>query len=159
MGASERARDNVRNFRPEDIVTAAQVEQAIMETKVDLKNVRDEIEDRMVEAALAESEYKRAYHVQRLLSRDLTGHGPGDRVTNEEAEDYAVTAVIGFPHGDLLKPDRCPSAYIDPRGNVDLMTRRLVGEALATVSRDTLKALTSQMDGLRTIAANIRAQS
>jgi hypothetical protein len=115
------------------IVTAHAVEQRIAWLSRVIEDMAKEIELKAQAAAEAEAAYKVRFAQQRLVARDQEGHGPGGRTSNDEADDRATR--------DCAKELR---AY-------------LIADALYESAKQALKSRTSQMDALRTIAANIRA--
>lgn len=115
------------------IITAAEVERRIMQLSDDLEGLTTEIADRAEAAAIAEAAYKTAFAQERMKARARPGHGPQGRTTADEAEDRAIAACK------------------------DQLLEHVITEAVFLSAREALRSKTTQMDALRTIAANIRA--
>lgn len=120
-------------YRP--MITAGEVEGEIMRLSQAMDTGLEDLEQRAKEAAGAEHAYKVAFAKARLVARDEPGHGPKERTTDAEADDKATV--------------RCD----------DELRKRLITDALHGVTQESLRTMRSQIDALRTIAANIRAQS
>lgn len=115
-----------------EIITAVEVEQRIAKVADEIENMVTVIATKARESAESEARYKVRFAQERLKARDMEGHGPGGRTSNDEADDRATSACK------------------------DELQHHLITEALYFAAVHALKARTSQMDALRTIAANIR---
>jgi hypothetical protein len=117
------------------VVTQADVERSITRISEELEEQTTILAVQAEEAAVAEVRWKRERAKTRLKKRAEGGYGPAGRATEDECDDSAIVA-----HGDLL------NAY-------------LIAEARYAATRDAMFTKRSQLDALRTIAANIRAQT
>lgn len=117
------------------VLTAAEVERNIMLISTSMENLTNDLVSLANDAAEKEHAYRVAYAKARLVARDGEGHGPKGRTTNEEADDIATV--------------ECDA----------LLRARLIAEAIHQAARDTLSTRRAQLDALRTIAANVRAQT
>lgn len=118
-----------------EILTATMIEQAIMRLSAEMETLTHDLARRAEASADAEAKYKVKFAQQRLIARDGVGRGPGGRVSNDEADDIAIRACA------------------------DELRGYLIAGALHGSLRDALFAKRAQMEALRTIAANIRAQT
>lgn len=119
-----------------EVITAAAVEQRILKLSDELEQMTYDLLRHANTAAEAEVAYKTKFAKTRLRARDsLDGHGPGGRVTNDEADDFTVGA--------------CENEY----------RAYLISQAIHGATRDATFTKRSQIDALRTIAANVRAQT
>lgn len=119
-----------------ELLTQGEVEMRIMRLNDQLDDLTTELARLAEAAADAEVEYKKRYHASRVTGRaTLDGNGPGGRVTNDECDDFAMEQA-----GDLFRGYK-------------------VTEGAYQAARDALRAKQSQLDALRTIAANIRSQT
>lgn len=119
-----------------ELLTQADVERRIMKLSDELDELTHALDQQARAAGEAEGDYKVAFHAARVTARAiLDGNGPGGRVTNDEAEDFAMEK------------------------SEDEFRTYKVAEAVYQSGRDALRAKMSQLDALRTIAANIRAQT
>lgn len=116
-----------------EILTPAEVERNIL-------RICDELDEMIVDLANAadtakrsEVAWKRAAAKVRIMRRPLPGNGPGGRTTEGDVEDSAMDK-----HGDLYE------AY-------------KINEGVYEALRDAMFTKRTQIDALRTIAANIRA--
>lgn len=118
-----------------EILTAVDVERMIASASKAMDSLRADLERQAREAAQAEHEWKVARAKARTSMRAMGGNGPGGRATEGECDDYAL---------ELHEPEHL--AYV-------------LTESLYDSTKSAVRMVTSQMDGLRTIAANIRAQT
>lgn len=118
-----------------EILTAVEVEQAI--TRISNAMERDTLQlARLAEAASkAEVAYKVKFAQERIKARMQPGSGPKGRTTNDEADDMATVACA------------------------DELAARLAAEAVHGSAVERMRTYRSQLDALRTLAANIRAQT
>lgn len=117
------------------LLTAADIERRITLLSDQMEELTYDLAKRAEVAALAEATYKVAFAKARLRARMQPGTGPRERTTNDEADDRAI------------------------RDCEEELTEHLITEALYNSARDALFSKRSQMDALRTIAANIRAST
>jgi hypothetical protein len=115
-----------------EILTPVDIERRITALDDALETLTYDLEAKATASARAEAAYKIAYAKERMGRRVREGTGPGGRCTNDEADDYATS--------------KCE----------DLLTTHLIAEAVHGAAKDALKAKVTQMDGLRTLAANVR---
>lgn len=102
----------------------------------ELETLTETLVRQAADAAESEVDYKILYAKSRLIARDNPdGHGPGGRVSNDEADDLA-----------LKVSEREFRAH-------------LIAQAIYGSSRDAMFTKGRQLDALRTIAANIRSQT
>lgn len=120
------------NRRP---LTQSEVEGEIARLSDAMEDAMDELARRAQGAADAEADYKVAYAKELLKAGTLEGSGPRGRTTVDEREALALGKVE------------------------DLFRARLISEAHHNVAQERLRTQRSQIDALRTIAANIRAQT
>lgn len=118
-----------------EILTAVDVERMITAASRAMSDLRNVLADQARDAAQKEHDWKLARARARTTLRAAGGEGPGGRATNDEADDYA-----------LEKHEDEHLAFV-------------LAEAEYDATKSAVKMVTSQMDGLRTIAANIRAQT
>lgn len=118
-----------------EVLTAVDIERRIMATFDRMEEQVHDLAQKAREAAEAEAAYKSRFAQERLQARSAGGSGPGGRTTNDEADDKALRACS------------------------DELTQHLITEALYQAARDALHVRRSQMDALRTIASNLRAQT
>lgn len=120
-----------------EILTAGEVEQRIARASDAMDDLTDDFDQQAIDKAVAEATYKVKFAKERIKHRARPGggSGPGGRVTNDEADDHATVAC-----------------------EVELMNR-LVTEEVLNATDQSLRSLRSQLDALRTLAANIRAQT
>lgn len=95
----------------------------------------DRLEDAAHNKAVATHAYKVKFARERLRAKSSEGYGPGGRTTDAEAEDHAM--------------EKCGDEYL----------ARLTAEALWDALEEKSRMMRAQLDALRTIAANIRAQT
>lgn len=117
------------------ILTAVDVERMIEETSAAMKALREEVDAKADAAARAEHAWKVARAKSRTRQRAMGGDGPGGRATNDECDDYAL--------------EQHEEEHLE----------YLLTSSAFEASKAATKLVTSQMDGLRTIAANIRGQT
>ena len=119
-----------------EVITATEVEQKIMKLSNDLEGLTYDLARHSNTAAEAEVNYKVKFARVRLVARDtLEGHGPGGRVSNDEADDHAVKTCE------------------------DEFRAHLIAGAVYQATRDAMFTKGRQLEALRTIAANLRSQT
>lgn len=118
-----------------DILTAADVERAIARISAEMEDATHDLADLAENMAEAEVSYEVAFAKARIVARDQEGHGPKGRTTNDEADDRAIV--------------QCEA----------LLRDHLIKKAIHGACVEKLRTARSQLDALRTIAANIRAQT
>lgn len=119
-----------------EVITATMVEQRITKLSDELEALTGDLSRFAHTAAVAEVDYKASYAKARLRARDRAdGHGPGGRVTGDEADDHALK--------------ECEDAF----------RAHLIAGAVYSSARDAMFTKGRQLEALRTIAANIRAQT
>lgn len=119
-----------------ELVTPAYVEKEIVRLSNNMSDVTDGLSQLAQDMANAEVNYKRAWSREMIRARaTLDGDGPKGRVTVDQAESFAIEHV----HEELLA--------------------HLSATAMYDVAKEVLRTTRSQVDALRTIAANQRAQS
>lgn len=117
-------------------LTAAHVESEIMRLSQNMDEVTEELRNHAQAMAVAEHGYKLAYARAMMTARaTLDGDGPKGRVTVDQAECFAI--------------DQCEAELLE----------HLKTQVVYEVDRSLLQTLRSQVDALRTIAANIRHQT
>lgn len=118
-----------------EVITAVMVEQRITRLSDELEALTGDLARFAHAAAEAEVTYKAKYAKCRMVARNGEGHGPGGRVSNDEADDRAL--------------GEC---------EVELRAHLIAGAVYAS-ARDAMFTKGRQLEALRTIAANIRAQT
>lgn len=118
-----------------EIYTQADVEREILRVSHELEDLTGQLVQLARTAKQAEASYKVAFAKARMMARAEGGSGPSGRTTNDEADDRALS--------------KTEPLYVD----------YLVKSAVWESTRDAMFTKRSQIDALRTIAANIRAQS
>lgn len=126
---------NNHHRRPTDVITAAEVEEKILTISDSMEEALDVLDAFAERSAEAEVTYKVAYAKSSLGASGRSGSGREGRMTVDEREATAILA--------------CEAQ----------LRERLISEALYEVQREKLRTLRSQLDALRTISANIRAQT
>lgn len=116
-------------------VSMARVEAEIVRLSDAMEDALDDLARRAQTAADAEHAYKVKYAKERLAAVSNGGHGPGGRCTADEAEDRATV--------------RCDAE----------LRARLVSDAYQGVAQERLRTMRSQVEALRTLAANVRSLS
>lgn len=116
-------------------LTQAEVEGEISRLSSAMEDALDQLARNAIDAAEAEAEYKIKYAQKLLQAGGLEGSGRGGRTTVDEREAIAL--------------GQCEPEF----------RARLIKEAHHGVSQEKLRTMRSQIDALRTIAANIRAQT
>lgn len=115
------------------IITAVEVERKMLQLSNELEDLTTVLAQQAEAAARAEVAWKKERALTRLRERAMGGTGPGGRATEAEVEDIAIEK-----HSDLLLEHRLSEGRFD-------------------ATRDAMKVKQSQVDALRTIAANLRA--
>lgn len=117
------------------VLTAVEVEAEIMRLSDAMEAELGEMASQAQAAAEAEHAFKVAYAKRRLEAGFEDGNGRGGKTTVDEREDMALMATA------------------------DLFKARLIAEALYDTAKERGRTRRSQIDSLRTLAANIRAQT
>lgn len=140
---------------PDEIITAHQVESDIVRLSDAMDEVTSDLKEHFLDAARKLHAYKvaklkgeRAYkiaHAEAILdARQQAGSGPQGKTTVDEREAMASKAT--------------QQAYADSLVE-DLWMDWLIADAYVETDREVLRTMRTQIDGLRTIAASIRAQT
>jgi hypothetical protein len=111
------------------LLTQGDVERRIMETIQAMEDATDALEVVSQEAAEAEADYKGGF------ARSILAIAAGARVTAQEREARATVS------------------------NLDALRTYRIKEASRNSTKEHLNTLRAKLDGLRTIASNIRGQS
>lgn len=117
------------------VITAVEVESEIMRLSDGMDDELSVLVDVAQAAAEAEYAYKVGYAQAVLKAANVAGSGRNGLTTVDERENMAL------------------------RDSDSLLRAHLVADVLYEVAREKLRTMRSQIDALRTIAANIRAQS
>lgn len=112
------------------MLTLQSIHERIEQCVERMEGLLDEITIAAKDAAVTESTFKAQFAKERLLAR---AEAAGRKITTDEAEDRATVATEEARLGYLLATNNL------------------------TVLREALRAIQSQMDGLRTQAASFRA--
>lgn len=129
-------REGMRTRTPgQRVLTAVEVETKIVNLSDAMEETLDDYATLADEAARAEHAYKVKKSIQTLDASTKPGNGKDGRTTVDERE-----------------------AMVTRDCDAELLTH-LIANARFAAAKETLRVQQNRMDGLRTISANIRAQS
>lgn len=117
------------------MLTAAQVEEEIVRISDAMEESVNEYADLAEAAAKAEHAYKVKKAKENLVASTQPGNGKDGRTTVDEREAMVTVA--------------CDKELLD----------HLIADALEASAKEVMRIQSNRLDGLRTIAANIRAQT
>lgn len=121
--------------RGQRVLTAVEVEAKIDDLSDRMEDVLEDFEAREDRAAEAKHAYELAAAKVRLRASSQPGNGPGGRTTVDEREAMVIV--------------ECEEQLLE----------HLIADAKKAAAKKTLDVMSNRMDGLRTIAANIRGQT
>lgn len=121
--------------RGQRVLTAVQIEEDIVNLSDAMEETLGDYAELAEAAAVAEHAYKVKKSVRNLECSTLPGNGKDGRTTVDEREAMVI------------------------RDCSDELLAHLIADARFAAAKETLRVQQNRMEGLRTIAANIRAQT